>query len=113
MGVPRVVMFLGSYALYTSWNMLLASANKLAPLDGRMGETVTTHLSFVTEIGDISTMPSEYWVAVHVGGVVKTYSLSVAKPVAFDCGPGELLALVEVEAANVGIARKNQVKPST
>jgi len=31
-----------------------------------MGETVTTHLSFVTEIGDISTMPSEYLVAVHV-----------------------------------------------
>jgi len=77
-----------------------------------MGEMVTTHLSFVTEIGDMSTMPSEYWVAVHVGGVVNTYSLSVAKPVAFDCGAGELLAPVEVAAANMGIARRNQVKQS-
>ena len=62
-----------------------------------MGETVTTHLSFVTEVGDMSTMPSGYFVAVHVGGVVKTYSASVDRPVAFDCTPDELPASLEAE----------------
>src|SRR6267154_1905916 len=54
------------------------------------GEIVTTHLSPVTEAGDMSTSPSEYLVAVHVGGTVNTYSLSVAMPIAFDCGPAGL-----------------------
>src|SRR6266571_7532368 len=78
-------MFLRSYCLYTSRNTLSASASKLPPVEGRIGEIVTTHLSFVTEAGDISTSPSVYLVAVHVGGTVNTYSLSVAMPVALDC----------------------------
>src|SRR5207237_6000280 len=90
---PRFVIFLRSYCLYTSRNTLSASASRLPPAEGRIGEMVTTHLSFVTEVGDISTSPSVYLVPVHVGGGVNTYSLSVAMPVALDCECPVLLVL--------------------
>src|SRR5436305_1538972 len=83
--VPRFVIFFRSYCRYTSRNTLSASDNRLPPAEGRIGEMVTTHLSFVTEAGDISTSPSVYLVPVHVDGGVNTYSLSVAMPVALDC----------------------------
>src|SRR5258707_11224048 len=57
--------------------MLKASPRRLAPV-GRIGHRVTTHLSFVAERGDMSTIPSGYWVAVHPGGVAYTYSPRVA-----------------------------------
>src|ERR1700730_6412098 len=71
--------------------MLLASPSRLVLL-GLMGQRVTTHLSFVTERGDMSTIPSEYSVAVHPAGVPYTYSPNVARPGTLACGSAELPA---------------------
>src|ERR1041384_6811522 len=84
MGVPRTVMFLSSYCRYTSWKSPYASRRRSAPA-GRIGQIVKTHRSLVADCGDMRTRPSGYAVAVHDGGIVYTYSFTVAGYGAF-CG---------------------------
>src|SRR6267143_1715324 len=69
--------------------MLFASPCRLA-LAGRIGHMLIRHLSPVLETGEVSTIPSGYWLVVHPTGVAYTYSPSVAEGATFACARTEL-----------------------
>src|SRR5436305_10428157 len=88
--------------------MFSASACRVAPA-WRIGQRLIRHLSPVLEAGEVSTIPSGYWLAVHPAGVAYTYSPSVAGLVTFACGVTKLL-IPEAADEEAGVRRPEKTK---